>query len=58
MKSQQIKQYLRQLVTTNRRAKLICLLLAIVVWAVVAYGLRGEDNGEKWGLDDIRLIEP
>lgn len=58
MKNLQIKPYLKQVVTTNRRAKLVCLLLAVVLWCAVAYAQRREMKSEEWGLDNIRLSMP
>ncbi len=58
MKKLQIKTYLKQAITTNRRAKLVCLLLAVVLWGAVAYAQRRETKDEEWGLDNIRLSLP
>ena len=58
MKNLQIKAYLKKVVTTNRRAKLVCLLLAVVLWVAVAYAQRHEAKDEEWELDIIRLSTP
>lgn len=47
---------LRSRLTNNWKAKLICLLLAILVWFWVE--MRYVDGSDEWGLDEIRLSIP
>lgn len=58
MKNLQIRSLIIQTLTVDRRHKLICLLLAVLVWVVVAYAQRREQHDEEWGLDNIRLSVP
>ncbi len=58
MKKLKIKSLIIQTLTIDRRHKLICLLLAVLVWVVVAYSQRRELREEEWGLDNIRLSAP
>ena len=47
---------MRSRITNNWKAKLICLLIAILVWFwVQTYYVSGSD---EWSLDEIRLSIP
>lgn len=48
---------LKEAITTNRTPKLVCLLLAILIWMVVEYMYVRESN-ENWDLNDVRLSMP
>ncbi len=52
-----LRERLRILVTTNRRPKLICLLLAIIVWMWVNY-FYVQDENTVWDDDEIRISLP
>ena len=47
---------LKARLTENWKAKLICLLIAILVWLWVE--IRYVDGSNEWGLDEIRLSIP
>ncbi len=48
---------IRKLLTLNWRPKLICLLLAVLVWVWVEFFYVRDENKE-WDMDDIRLSLP
>lgn len=48
---------LKASLTINRLPKLICLLLAILVWMVVEY-VYVRESSENWDLNDVRLSMP
>jgi len=47
---------IRSRIINNWKAKLICLLIAVLVWFWVE--LRYVDAGSEWGLEEIRLSIP
>lgn len=48
---------IRELLTHNWRPKLICLLLAVLVWVGVEF-IFVRDENKEWDMDDIRLSLP
>ena len=50
------RRSLRSRLTENWKPKLICLLIAILVWLWVE--IRYVDGSNEWGLDEIRLSIP
>lgn len=48
---------LKEALSTNRLPKLVCLLLAILVWMVVEY-VYVRESSENWDLNDVRLSMP
>lgn len=50
------KRSLRSRIVNNWKAKLICLVIAVMVWMWVEY--RYVDTDDEWGLDEIRLSIP
>ena len=52
-----LQKKVTELISINRLPKLVCLLLAILVWIVVeCFYVR--DSNEEWDLSDIRLSLP
>lgn len=52
-----LRKKITQAVTLNRLPKLVCLLLAILVWMVVEY-VYVRESSENWDLNDVRLSMP
>ena len=50
------KRTLRSRLTVNWKAKLICLVIAVLVWLWVE--MRYVQSRDEWGLDEIRLSIP
>lgn len=50
------RRSLRSRLTENWKPKLICLLLAVLVWVWVEF--RYVESDDEWGLDEIRLSIP
>ena len=50
------RRSLRSRLTQNWKPKLICLLLAVLVWVWVEF--RYVESDDEWGLDEIRLSLP
>lgn len=55
---QNLKKKSREALCTDRRPKLICLLLAILIWVVVHYINKRDGAGENWNLDKARISMP
>ncbi len=47
---------MRSRLTVNWKAKLICLVIAVLVWLWVE--MRYVQSSDEWGLDEIRLSIP
>ncbi|MBR5523164.1 MAG: hypothetical protein IKV82_06860 [Akkermansia sp.] len=52
-----MQERIKELITLNRGPKLICLLLAIIVWIWVECFYVRDENTE-WDMDEIRLSIP
>lgn len=52
-----LRTRIKEALTVNCLPKLVCLLLAIMVWMVVEYIYVRESN-ENWDLNDVRLSMP
>ncbi len=50
------RRSLRSRLIENWKPKLICLLLAVLVWVWVE--VRYVESDDEWGLDEIRLSLP
>lgn len=48
---------LQRLLIDNWRPKLICLVLAILVWGWVEYRYVSDEE-EEWDLDDVKVAIP
>lgn len=54
---QKLRIKLRETLTINRLPKLVCLLLAILVWMVVEF-VYVRESSESWDLNDVRISMP
>lgn len=52
-----LRTRIKEAITLNRMPKLVCLLLAILVWMVVEY-IYVREADENWDLNDVRLSMP
>lgn len=53
-----LRKKITEAITLNRLPKLVCLLLAILVWMVVEYVYMRDGASENWDLNDVRLSMP
>ncbi len=53
-----LQNKLRKFFTNNWRPKLICLVLAILLWSWVEHFYVETDSGSEWDEDDVRFTLP
>ncbi len=53
-----IQNRLRKLLVANWRPKLICLVLAILLWSWVEYFYADTHSDNEWDEDDVRFTLP
>ncbi len=53
-----IQNRLRKIFVINWRPKLICLVLAVLLWFWVDHIYSGSRNDGEWDVDDVRFTLP
>ncbi len=53
-----LQNRLRKLFVYNWRPKLICLVIAILLWSWVEYFYADHHNDDEWDEDNIRFTLP
>lgn len=52
-----LRKKIVETITLNRLPKLVCLLLAILVWMVVEF-IYVRETDDTWDLNDVRISMP
>ncbi len=53
-----IQTRLRKIIVNNWRPKLICLVIAILLWSWVEYFYAESHSDDEWDEDDVRFTLP